>query len=389
MTARDLDIFAAALRQGKEKSNEKVGEHMKGKCLLCLLLMLPMLLMPSPVAASGEQAAALDGPSVIAPGEEFTLQYHVSEAVAAFTLELEYDSEWLEYVGYRSVKGWSILANGDQYTTYGAMNEEFAQVLATELMIFTFQVKENASGGGQPSVLVRNAVLTSAELADVDVSDAAWHGTVMREKEETHQPVKSSDSRLQSLQITGIPLAFTPDQTTYSVQAPASLRSLAITAIPTHPAASVHIDGNRMTVGETSTVKITVTAEDGSTRTTYCLLVTCADAQTAAASEEPVTSKPPESLPASSTTESNPVTCDSETAGEDSAACTARTDAAGATQATQTTQAKPTTNTDTPSGGEDAWDKAVSALIGVIGIAILFAGILLLCLRRHHDEKTE
>lgn len=438
---------------------------MKGKCLLGLLLVLPLLLLALlSVAASGEQTALLDGPSVIAPGEEFTLQYRVGEAVAAFTLELSYDSEWLEYVGYRSAKGWSVLANGEWYTTYGAMNEEFAQLLATDLMTFTFRVKDQAPGGKQPSVYIRNAVLTSAELADVDAADVGWQGTisgaqsgdntlrslsvdgyridfspeqcdysltvpshvaalevkaeaydpsavisvtgntdlsadrvnsiritvtaengdartyllsVTREKEETHLPIRSQDSRLQALQIEGISLVFAPDQTTYSLEVPASLRSLAITAIPAHPAASVQIDGNHMVSGETATVKITVTAEDGDTRTTYCLLVSCADAQTAPASEQPVTSKPPDSLPAASREEeSEPAAHDSERVGEESATCADQTDGSAVTSEENADE-----------GG--AWERNALLLLAAIGIALLAVGVCLLCLRRHHDEKKE
>ena len=101
--------------------------------------------------------------------------------------------------------------------------------------------------------------------------------TVNREKhtEPAPEPTKSSDSSLKSLGMSGYSYSpkFNPKTLTYSMTVANGIKGLYVQAVPNDPKATVDIEGDsKWDVGK-NTVKITVTAEDGS-KTVYKVNVT-------------------------------------------------------------------------------------------------------------------
>ncbi len=101
--------------------------------------------------------------------------------------------------------------------------------------------------------------------------------TVNREKhtEPEPEPTKSSDSSLKSLGMSGYSYSpkFNPKTLTYSMTVANGIKGLYVQAVPNDPKATVDIEGDsKWDVGK-NTVKITVTAEDGS-KTVYKVNVT-------------------------------------------------------------------------------------------------------------------
>lgn len=101
--------------------------------------------------------------------------------------------------------------------------------------------------------------------------------TVNRERhtEPEPTPTKSSDSSLKSLGMSGYSYSpkFNPKTLTYSMTVANGIKGLYVQAVPNDPKATVDIEGDsKWDVGK-NTVKITVTAEDGS-KTVYKVNVT-------------------------------------------------------------------------------------------------------------------
>lgn len=89
------------------------------------------------------------------------------------------------------------------------------------------------------------------------------------EEKDDEDDEKSSDTTLKSLEITpkGISPEFKPETTTYSLEINSNIEKLEIKATPNNEKSKVSITGNdSLKIGD-NTVKITVTSEDGKTKT--------------------------------------------------------------------------------------------------------------------------
>ncbi len=100
--------------------------------------------------------------------------------------------------------------------------------------------------------------------------------TVNRQKHTEPEPTKSSDSKLKSLGVSGYSYSpkFDPDTLTYSMTVSNGIRGLYVQAVPRDEKATLEIEGDsKWEVGK-NTIVITVTAEDGSSKTVYRVNVT-------------------------------------------------------------------------------------------------------------------
>ena len=100
--------------------------------------------------------------------------------------------------------------------------------------------------------------------------------TVNRAKHTEPEPTKSSDSKLKSLGISGYSYSpkFDPDTLTYSMTVSNGIRGLYVQAVPRDEKATLEIEGDsKWEVGKNQIV-ITVTAEDGTSKTVYKVNVT-------------------------------------------------------------------------------------------------------------------
>ena len=100
--------------------------------------------------------------------------------------------------------------------------------------------------------------------------------TVNRAKHTEPEPTKSSDSKLKSLGVSGYSYSpkFDPDTLTYSMTVSNGIRGLYVQAVPRDEKATLEIEGDsKWEVGKNQIV-ITVTAEDGTSKTVYKVNVT-------------------------------------------------------------------------------------------------------------------
>lgn len=84
----------------------------------------------------------------------------------------------------------------------------------------------------------------------------------------TEEPSKASDKALKTLEVTpeGLDPEFNPETTSYTLNVGADVEKLEIKAAPNDEKATVEITGNESLVAGDNAVKITVTAQDGTTR---------------------------------------------------------------------------------------------------------------------------
>lgn len=84
----------------------------------------------------------------------------------------------------------------------------------------------------------------------------------------TEEPSKASDKALKTLEVTpeGLDPEFDPETTSYTLNVGADVEKLEIKAAPNDEKATVEITGNESLVVGDNAVKITVTAQDGTTR---------------------------------------------------------------------------------------------------------------------------
>lgn len=84
----------------------------------------------------------------------------------------------------------------------------------------------------------------------------------------TEEPSKASDKALKTLEVTpeGLDPEFDPEITSYTLNVGADVEKLEIKAAPNDEKATVEITGNESLVAGDNAVKITVTAQDGTTR---------------------------------------------------------------------------------------------------------------------------
>lgn len=84
----------------------------------------------------------------------------------------------------------------------------------------------------------------------------------------TEEPSKASDKALKTLEVTpeGLDPEFDPETTSYTLNVGADVEKLEIKAAPNDEKATIEITGNESFVAGDNAVKITVTAQDGTTR---------------------------------------------------------------------------------------------------------------------------
>jgi stress response protein YsnF len=230
------------------------------------------------------------------------------------------------------------------------------------------------------SVDIQNTTLTAGEQTRIKIVVTAEDGStrtysvyVTREAPETQPPVPSSDCTLKSLTVVGAELAFAPDKTQYSLEVPFETAELSISAEANDAAATVEVKNTALIAGQTVTVQVVVTAEDGTTRT-YHLHVTRAAEETL----------PKDTLPEDTTPED---TTPEDTNPED-------TDPAGTGSEETNPETRPSGNT-SPVGGDDDtdqkifWLNAIYIIILVGCLMVIAILVVMLVIYRRMNNSSE
>lgn len=211
--------------------------------------------------------ASLQGPSNVRAGDSITLTFSISGTdIYGFTASLEYDSSKLTLTNtsQKIASPWIVEFSSGNILAYD--NNQTAPISSSKAVFTaTFKVSASASIGDTITVKVKNIVASSG-TSDISYSDASYSAKILG--------ARSSDATLSSLSISNVSLSpkFSASVYNYTATVPYNVSSLSITAKTNNSGASYAVSSKKLSVGK-NTVKVTVTAEDGSKKV-YTITVT-------------------------------------------------------------------------------------------------------------------
>lgn len=232
---------------------------------LILSLLLVLLLIPLP--ASAQSSASLTGKTDLRAGDRLELTFSMSgDGFFGVTCLLSYSEV---QVTLESVEGlveapWSVEQSGNKILAY---DDLLAAPTEGEIALFvaTFRIKGTLEPGSEIRISAEQ-IAASDGVNEESIPSAVYTATI-------GQP-RSSDATLASLSAENATLypSFQPSVTQYTASVPFSVTSLDLRLEKHHPLAGYRVTGNQLVVGE-NTIRIRVTAEDGSVRN-YSITVT-------------------------------------------------------------------------------------------------------------------
>ncbi len=231
---------------------------------LALLLCLSVLGL---TVYAAEPTAYMTGPGTVRAGDTITINYQFTgEGIVTVMGTLNYDPAQLTPVAVEQKVSsfWDISSNGNLYVIE---DSKFSDPINSEvtLISFTFLVADLPEG---TEVNVSFTGVSATTLSEEHtVADAAYSVSISR-------PLHT-DNTLGGLTVNNATIspAFDPSLTRYTTQVPFDVTELDLIASPADDFAHVSVSNPALAAGTTTEVTITVTAENGSTKT-YTILVT-------------------------------------------------------------------------------------------------------------------
>lgn len=226
---------------------------------VCIVMLMSLL---SVTAFAVTASASLTGPDTVRAGDTITLSFNLNgKDLYGASGTLDYDSSQVELTGTtQKVSGsWMVEFNGKNFVAY---DNELTKPInsSTTLFTATFKVKSNLATGTKIQISCTGVTAT-------DGSEDGNIGTVTYSK--TVAAPMSSDNSLKSLTVSNATIspAFSSGTTGYTAEVPFEVSKLDVSATANDSKAKVSINSPNLTPGGTTNVTVTVTAENGSTKT--------------------------------------------------------------------------------------------------------------------------
>lgn len=228
---------------------------MKKILLLALSLFLPLMVNASSVSVSGT--------TTMSPGESKTLSIIVNstKAIHGGELKLTLNSDDFEILFAKSTSSYGTIKANASSSKIIVWNTEKALSNKGTLAKIVVKAKSNATVGAKASLTLSDVILSYKDgdsFVDEDVSNYTKTLTV-------GEP-KSENNYLAKLSVEGYNIDFSKTKTSYNLNLPAGTTKLSITAKAEDETAKVAISGHTNLKEGKNTIKITVTAENGSKR---------------------------------------------------------------------------------------------------------------------------
>lgn len=229
------------------------------KLLSCLILAaLVLCLVPTASAAGG---AYMSGPTTVRAGDTISVTFYAGGGIMGGNGSISYDSSVLTYQGYSQLIGGSYaLEFGGSYFLF--YDNSMASPIEGYAGIFrmNFTVNADVAPGTTFSVSATGVTL-SAGQSDIGVGTVSYTATIA-------EPL-SDNCNLKSMTVIGADIspAFSTAVTNYSASVPFTTASVTVSAEAEHPGAKVSVSNPGLTPGGTTYVQVTVTAENGATKT--------------------------------------------------------------------------------------------------------------------------
>ncbi len=224
---------------------------------LCILL-VAVLAVPA-LAASA--TASLTGPGTVRAGDTITLNFELSgSGIFGVSGTLSYDSNQVTLTGTTQKIGspWAVEFNGNNFVAY---DNNLSNPINSNKTLFTatFKVKDVAVG---TNIKISYTNVTASD-GNADISIGTVNYSV-----NTAAPL-STNNKLASLTVSNATISptFNADTTSYTAEVPFEVSKLDVKATAADSKAKVSINSPNLTPNGTTNVTVTVTAENGSTKT--------------------------------------------------------------------------------------------------------------------------
>ena len=231
---------------------------MKKLIAFLTVFILLLVLMPTAYAAG---SISWKGPETVRAGDSITLTFSAGGGIYGGSGSVSYDKNQLTLKNYSASIGgsWEVEFNGDTFVFYDS-NVSSALTSTTAIFKVTFTVKADLATGEEISVTVKNVKLSDGNQ-DISMGSKTYKATIA--------PPLSGNCTLASMTVSNAKIspAFSPNVTSYTASVPFTTASLNISADAEHPGAKVSVKSPKLTAGGTTTVSVTVKAENGATKT--------------------------------------------------------------------------------------------------------------------------
>ena len=230
------------------------------KKLVVFVVLMAMLIGLAPaVHAAG--SASVTGPSTVRAGDTITVSFHAGGGIYGGQGSLSYDTALLTLSSCNATVGgsWAVEFSGSNFVFY---DNTMANPIKGSTTIFTatFTVSKSAAPGTKISVTASGVTLSDGDQ-DLGAGSPSWSATIA--------PPLSTNCKLASLSVSGVSIspAFSADVTSYRASVPFTTSSVQVSAKAADQKAKVSVSNTQLVAGGTTTVKVTVTAESGATKT--------------------------------------------------------------------------------------------------------------------------
>lgn len=231
---------------------------MKKNVVFFLVALLLVTLLAVPAMAAG--SCYMTGPDVVRAGDTVTVTFYAGGGIYGGSGSVSYDSG-LTLQGYTPKLGgnWAVEFNGNSFVFY---DNSMSNPLNGTAAIFsaTFQVNADVAPGTSLSISANNVVLSDGQ-SDQAMGGAGWSKNVA-------EPL-SDNADLATLTVSNATVtpAFDPAVTEYRTSVPYETSKLQISATAAHSGAKVTVGETYLAANATTDVTVTVTAENGTTKT--------------------------------------------------------------------------------------------------------------------------
>ena len=235
---------------------------MKKKFLLLLLtLVFPFMVNAASITVSGN--------GKLSPGETATLKLIVSSTKDIYGGQVNFklDSNDFEIVSGSFDSKYTLLSKNNNGLVAYSTNKAIPN--KATLATIKVKAKTNATVGNTAKLNLSNIILTVGSSIENLIDEVGSNVFSVL----TVVPAKSSNNNLKELTIDGYPISFNKNTKSYSISVGNDVKSLSIKALAEDEKATVTISGNTNLKEGKNTIKITVTAENGS-KNVYYIYVT-------------------------------------------------------------------------------------------------------------------
>lgn len=215
------------------------------------------------VTASAVSAnATLTGPGTVRAGDTITLTLNLNGSdLYSASGALSYNSSQLTLVStaQKIGNGWAVEFNGNNFV---AIDNNLANPIKSNTALFTVTFKVNSSVAVGTKITVSYTDVTATDgNADANVGTVSYSATIAAPA--------SKDNSLKSLSVSNATIspAFNTNTTSYTAEVPFDVSKLNVSAAANDGKAKVSINSPNLKPGGTTNVTVTVTAENGSTKT--------------------------------------------------------------------------------------------------------------------------